>query len=183
MVSQKQWDRVQAYIRLGQEEGAHLLAGGEGRPQGLSRGWFVQPTIFSRVNNDMRIAREEIFGPVLSLIPYRDEDDAITIANDTDYGLQAQVFSSDITGHGVWHAASKPVGSYSMAPLMNRWHRLAASSNPVSDGSSASLALRPFLNPAQSLAEEETPGKGADCSDDRRLGHGLFLTVRSVSMS
>jgi len=97
MVSQKQWDRVQAYIRLGQEEGAHLLAGGEGRPQGLSRGWFVQPTIFSRVNNDMRIAREEIFGPVLSLIPYRDEDDAITIANDTDYGLQAQVFSSDIT--------------------------------------------------------------------------------------
>ncbi|CAN7733712.1 aldehyde dehydrogenase family protein [Neorhizobium sp. LjRoot104] len=97
MVSQKQWDRVQSYIRLGQEEGAILLAGGEGRPEGLSRGWFVQPTIFTGVTNDMRIAREEIFGPVLSLIPYSDEEDAITIANDTDYGLQAQVFSSDIT--------------------------------------------------------------------------------------
>lgn len=97
MVSQKQWDRVQSYIRLGQEEGAILLAGGEGRPEGLARGWFVQPTIFTGVTNDMRIAREEIFGPVLSLIPYRDEEDAITIANDTDYGLQAQVFSSDIT--------------------------------------------------------------------------------------
>jgi aldehyde dehydrogenase (NAD+) len=97
MVSQKQWDRVQSYIRLGQEEGACLLAGGEGRPEGLPRGWFVQPTIFTRVNNNMRIAREEIFGPVLSLMPYRDEEEAITIANDTDYGLQAQVFSSDIT--------------------------------------------------------------------------------------
>ncbi len=97
MVSQKQWDRVQSYIRLGQEEGATLLAGGEGRPQGLSRGWFVHPTIFTGANNDMRIAREEIFGPVLSLIPYRDEEEAIAIANDTDYGLQAQVFSSAIT--------------------------------------------------------------------------------------
>ncbi len=97
MVSQKQWDRVQYYIRLGQEEGASLLAGGEGRPEELSQGWFVRPTIFTGVNNNMRIAREEIFGPVLSLIRYRDEDEAVTIANDTDYGLQAQVFSSDIS--------------------------------------------------------------------------------------
>lgn len=96
MVSQKQWDRVQNYIRLGQEQGARLLAGGEGRPEGLQRGWFVKPTIFTGVRNDMRIAREEIFGPVLSLISYRDEEDAITIANDTDYGLQAHVFSSDV---------------------------------------------------------------------------------------
>lgn len=96
MVSQKQWDRVQSYIRLGQEEGARLLAGGEGRPEGLQHGWFVKPTIFTGVRNDMRIAREEIFGPVLSLISYRDEEDAITIANDTDYGLQAHVFSSDV---------------------------------------------------------------------------------------
>ncbi|MBB4252021.1 aldehyde dehydrogenase family protein [Rhizobium sp. BK008] len=96
MVSQKQWDRVQSYIRLGQEEGARLLAGGEGRPEGLHRGWFVQPTIFTGVRNDMRIAREEIFGPVLSLISYHDEADAISIANDTEYGLQAHVFSSDI---------------------------------------------------------------------------------------
>ncbi|AYG68427.1 MULTISPECIES: aldehyde dehydrogenase family protein [unclassified Rhizobium] len=96
MVSQKQWDRVQSYIRLGQEEGARLIAGGEGRPEGLDRGWFVRPTIFSGVDNDMRIAREEIFGPVLCVIPYRDEAHALEIANDTAYGLQAYVFSSDI---------------------------------------------------------------------------------------
>ena len=95
LVSQKQWDRVQGYIRLGQEEGAELLAGGEGRPEGLSRGWFVRPTIFTGVRNDMRIAREEIFGPVLSVIPYRDDDEAVAIANDTSYGLQAYVMSSD----------------------------------------------------------------------------------------
>jgi aldehyde dehydrogenase (NAD+) len=96
MVSQKQWDRVQGYLRLGQEEGAKLLAGGEGRPDGLDRGWFVRPTIFSSVRNDMRIAREEIFGPVLSLISYHDEEDAIAIANDTEYGLQAYVYSTDV---------------------------------------------------------------------------------------
>ncbi|MBP1847497.1 aldehyde dehydrogenase (NAD+) [Rhizobium petrolearium] len=95
MVSRKQWERVQSYLRLGQEEGAVLLTGGEGRPEGVDRGWFVRPTIFSGVRNDMRIAREEIFGPVLSVISYRDEDEAIRIANDTDYGLQAHVFSSD----------------------------------------------------------------------------------------
>lgn len=96
MVSQKQWDRVQGYLRLGQEEGATLLIGGEGRPEGLERGWFVRPTIFSGVRNDMRIAREEIFGPVLCVLSYRDEEEAIAIANDTDYGLQANVFSSDL---------------------------------------------------------------------------------------
>ena len=96
MVSQKQWDRVQAYIRLGLEEGAQLLAGGEGRPDDLERGWFVRPTIFTGVTNAMRIAREEIFGPVLCVIPYRDEAEAIAIANDTAYGLQAYVHGSDI---------------------------------------------------------------------------------------
>ncbi len=97
MVSQKQWDRVQSYIRLGQEEGASVVVGGEGRPAGIDHGWFVRPTVFSNVNNDMRIAREEIFGPVLCVIPYRDETHAIEIANDTDYGLQAYVFSSDLS--------------------------------------------------------------------------------------
>lgn len=96
MVSQKQWDRVQGYIKLGLEEGAELLVGGEGRPLGLDRGWFVQPTVFTRVNNDMRIAREEIFGPVLCVIPYDDEEEAIAIANDTPYGLQAYVESADV---------------------------------------------------------------------------------------
>jgi aldehyde dehydrogenase (NAD+) len=95
MVSLKQWERVQSYIRLGQEEGATLLTGGEGRPDHLDRGWFVRPTIFTGVTNQMRIAREEIFGPVLCVIPYRDEAEAIAIANDTDYGLASYVQSSD----------------------------------------------------------------------------------------
>ena len=95
MVSRKQWERVQRYIRIGLDEGARLLAGGEGLPQGLQAGWFVRPTVFSGVGNDMTIAREEIFGPVLAIIPYRDEEEAIAIANDTQYGLQAYVLSSD----------------------------------------------------------------------------------------
>ena len=96
MVSQRQWDRVQSYIHLGHEEGARVLAGGPGRPEGIARGWFVKPTLFTGVRNDMHIAREEIFGPVLCVIPYRDETHAVEIANDTDYGLQAYVFSSDV---------------------------------------------------------------------------------------
>jgi aldehyde dehydrogenase (NAD+) len=95
MVSRKQWDRVQSYLKLGQEEGAALLVGGEGRPDGLERGWFVRPTVFTDVTNDMRIAREEIFGPVLSVIGYTTEAEAIAIANDTTYGLQSYVLSSD----------------------------------------------------------------------------------------
>jgi aldehyde dehydrogenase (NAD+) len=96
MVSQKQWERVQRYIRIGTDEGARLIAGGEGRPDGIGAGWFVRPTVFSDVTNDMVIAREEIFGPVLSIIAYRDTEDAISIANDTNYGLQAYVFSADV---------------------------------------------------------------------------------------
>jgi len=94
MVSQKQWDRVQRYIRIGIEEST-LLAGGEGKPNGLD-GWFVRPTLFTNVGNHMTIAREEIFGPVLSIIPYEEEEEAIAIANDTVYGLQAFVLSEDI---------------------------------------------------------------------------------------
>ncbi|WP_369788941.1 aldehyde dehydrogenase family protein [Rouxiella sp. WC2420] len=96
MVSRKQWERVQGYIRLGIEEGAKVLIGGEGRPQGFDKGWLVKPTIFTSANNQMRIAREEIFGPVLVIIPYLDEDDAIAIANDTSYGLNAIVLSGDL---------------------------------------------------------------------------------------
>lgn len=95
MVSLKQWERVQGYIGKGIAEGARLIAGGEGRPDGHSRGWLVRPTVFTDVRNDMVIAREEIFGPVLSIIAYDDEEDAIAIANDTPYGLQAYVLSSD----------------------------------------------------------------------------------------
>jgi aldehyde dehydrogenase (NAD+) len=96
MVSRTQYERVQRYIRLGLEEGATLLAGGPGRPEGREEGWFVRPTVFGNVRNDMTIAREEIFGPVLSVIPYRDEAEAVAIANDTPYGLHAYVFSGDL---------------------------------------------------------------------------------------
>ncbi|MDJ1481908.1 aldehyde dehydrogenase family protein [Cytophagaceae bacterium YF14B1] len=95
LVSKKQYDRVQSYIQLGLEEGAELLTGGIGQPSGLEAGNFVKPTVFVNVNNQMRIAREEIFGPVLSVISYKTEEEAIEIANDTDYGLQAYVSSSD----------------------------------------------------------------------------------------
>lgn len=95
MVSQKQWERVQRYIQIGIEEGAHLLAGGRGLPEGIKAGWFVRPTVFSRVTNQMAIAREEIFGPVLSIITYATEEEALTIANDTRYGLQAYILSSN----------------------------------------------------------------------------------------
>lgn len=95
MVSQKQWERVQRYIQIGIEEGAHLLAGGRGLPEGIKAGWFVRPTVFSRVTNQMAIAREEIFGPVLSIITYATEEEALTIANDTPYGLQAYILSSN----------------------------------------------------------------------------------------
>jgi aldehyde dehydrogenase (NAD+) len=94
MVSEKQYARVQGYISKGIAEGATLLAGGEGHPDGLG-GFFVRPTVFTGVRNDMTIAREEIFGPVLAILAYRDEEEAIAIANDTTYGLSAYVFSSD----------------------------------------------------------------------------------------
>ena len=96
MVSQKQYERVQSYIRKGIEEGAEVLVGGEGHPEGLEAGYFVKPTVFVNVKNDMTVAREEIFGPVLCVIAYADEEDAIRIANDTDFGLHAYVSATDV---------------------------------------------------------------------------------------
>jgi aldehyde dehydrogenase (NAD+) len=95
MVTQKQYERVQSYIRKGIEEGAEVLVGGEGHPKGLEAGYFVKPTVFVHVKNDMTIAREEIFGPVLSVIAYETEEDAIRIANDTNFGLHAFVSGTD----------------------------------------------------------------------------------------
>jgi aldehyde dehydrogenase (NAD+) len=96
MVSQKQYERVQSYIRKGIEEGAEVLVGGEGRPNGLEEGYFVKPTVFVNVTNEMTIAREEIFGPVLCVITYENDEDAIRIANDTTYGLHAYVSGTDV---------------------------------------------------------------------------------------
>jgi len=93
--SQAQVERVTGYIQKGIDEGAKLVTGGPGKPEGLEQGYFVQPTVFSNVSNDMTIAREEIFGPVLAIIPYEDEEDAVRIANDTAYGLSGGVWSAD----------------------------------------------------------------------------------------
>jgi aldehyde dehydrogenase (NAD+) len=95
IVSHKQYERVQSYIRKGIDEGAEVLVGGEGHPEGLDAGYFMKPTVFVNVKNDMAIAQEEIFGPVLCVIAYDSEDDAIRIANDSKYGLHAAVIGAD----------------------------------------------------------------------------------------
>ena len=93
--SQAQVDRVNGYIQKGIDEGAKLVTGGPGKPEGLEKGYYVKPTVFSDVTNDMTIAREEIFGPVLSILPYDTEEEAVQIANDTPYGLSGGVWSGD----------------------------------------------------------------------------------------
>jgi acyl-CoA reductase-like NAD-dependent aldehyde dehydrogenase len=95
LVSEIQRERVRGYIRTGIQEGAKVIAGGPDTPEGLDRGFFVQPTVFSEVTSEMTIAQEEIFGPVLSIMPYEDEEDAVRIANDTLYGLAGGVWSAD----------------------------------------------------------------------------------------
>jgi aldehyde dehydrogenase (NAD+) len=95
VVSKVQFERVEGYIAKGIAEGAKVVIGGSGRPDGLSKGYFIKPTIFSDVRNDMTIAREEIFGPVLCILPYDSEEQAVQIANDTPYGLAAYVWSQD----------------------------------------------------------------------------------------
>jgi aldehyde dehydrogenase (NAD+) len=94
VISRKQLDRVMSYVEIGKTEGARLLAGGKVRTD-KGGGFFVEPTCFIDVRNDMRIAREEIFGPVLAIIPYEDDEDAIRIANDSEYGLGGAVFGGD----------------------------------------------------------------------------------------
>ncbi len=96
VVNKIQWDKIQALIKKGIDEDATLVVGGDGRPADLNKGYYVRPTVFANVTNDMTVAREEIFGPVLSIIGYKDEDDAVRIANDTVYGLAGYVSSGDI---------------------------------------------------------------------------------------
>jgi aldehyde dehydrogenase (NAD+) len=112
LVAERQRDRVERYIAKGREEGATLVVGG-GRPAGLDRGWYVEPTLFADVDNSMTIAQEEIFGPVLSLIPYDGEDEAIAIANDSEYGLSGSVYTADPT-HGLEIAKRVRTGTYAV---------------------------------------------------------------------
>jgi aldehyde dehydrogenase (NAD+) len=130
VVSDVQWQKIQGLIEVGVNEGARLIAGGPGRPEGMNRGYFVRPTVFADVTNQMTIAREEIFGPVLSMIPFDTEDEAVEIANDTPYGLTDYVQTQDadkaarvarrlragmVEMNGQGRSAGAPFGGYKMS--------------------------------------------------------------------
>jgi len=111
LVAKRQLDRVRNYITEGQREGARVVVGGTDMPDGIERGWYVKPTLFADADNAMRIAREEIFGPVLTAIPYRSEEEAIAIADDSAYGLAGSVFTAD-SGRGVEIAGRVRTGTF-----------------------------------------------------------------------
>jgi len=115
LVAERQRDRVEGYLAVGRDEGATVAVGG-GRPAGFDRGWFVEPTLFTGVDNSWRIAREEIFGPVLVSIPYDDTDDAVAMANDSDYGLSGSVWTADVE-RGLDVARSVRTGTYGINAL------------------------------------------------------------------
>lgn len=136
VVSELQWHKIQDLIAQGIDEGAELVCGGLGKPEGLAKGYFVKPTVFARVTNDMRIAREEVFGPVLSIISYQSEEEAIAIANDSPYGLSGGVWSADLerarsvaarlrTGmvhiNGAAVDAKAPFGGYKQSGIGREW--------------------------------------------------------------
>ena len=112
LVAERQRERVEGYIKKGRDEGARLVVGG-GRPDGLPKGWYVEPTLFADVKNEMTIAREEIFGPVLVAIPYDAPEDAVRVSNESDYGLSGSVWTTDID-RGIEIARQVRTGTYNV---------------------------------------------------------------------
>ena len=138
VVNRVQWEKIQGLIKKGIDEGATLVAGGLGRPEGLNKGYYVRPTVFADVSNDMTIAREEIFGPVLSIIGYKDEDEAVRIANDTPYGLAGYVSGGNVENarrvarriragnvnlNGSQNERAAPFGGYKQSGNGREWGR------------------------------------------------------------
>ena len=138
VVNRTQWEKIQGLIKKGMDEGATLAAGGVGLPEGLNKGFYVRPTVFSDVTNDMTIAREEIFGPVLSIIGYKDEDEAVRIANDTPYGLAGYVSGGNVENarrvarriragnvnlNGAQNERAGPFGGYKQSGNGREWGR------------------------------------------------------------
>ena len=173
VVSARQRDRVLGYIEKGQQEGAKLVFGG-GKPAHLPKGFFVEPTLFVDVDNSMTIAQEEIFGPVLAVIPYEDDDDAVRIANESAYGLSGGVFSASeeratsiarrirtgsigVNG-GLWYGADSPYGGYKAA---------ASGASAASRASSSTSRPRPSPGPAAdaAVAGGEPPTQPAEDDD------------------
>jgi hypothetical protein len=130
VVSATQWDKIQTLIAKGIEEGATVVAGGLGRPEGLDKGWYVRPTVLGHVTNQMTVAREEIFGPVLVIIGYDTVDEAVQIANDTPYGLAAYVSGTDLDAAPRWPAeAARRPGQHQQRRARPDGARSAASSS------------------------------------------------------
>ena len=175
-VSAKQRDRVMSYIRKGIDEGAELIVGG-GRPSHLDKGFFVEPTLFVDVDNSMTIAQEEIFGPVLAVIPYDDDEDAIRIANDSSYGLSGGVFSASperamaiahrirtgsisVNG-GMWYGADGPYGGYKTSGIgrQNGVEGFENTSRPSSSGTSAERSSTVAPQNPRSAPDKQGPGQ------------------------
>jgi acyl-CoA reductase-like NAD-dependent aldehyde dehydrogenase len=154
LVAQRQQDRVRGYIDAGVDEGARLVVGGREMPEGMERGWYVRPTVFTDVDNTMKIAREEIFGPVLVVVPYDGEDEAIRLANDSEYGLAGSVFTSDAE-HGLEVAARVRAGTFGV------------------NGGYA-------MDPAASFGGVKGSGYGRELG---REGLESFLDIKSISVT
>jgi aldehyde dehydrogenase (NAD+) len=154
LVAKRQQDRVRGYIDAGVDEGARLVVGGREMPEGIERGWYVRPTVFTDADNTMKIAREEIFGPVLTVVPYDGEEQAVRLANDSEYGLAGAVFTGDAE-HGLKVATRVRAGTFGV------------------NGGYA-------MDPAASFGGVKGSGYGRELG---REGLESFLDIKSISIT